>query len=114
MLGKDAKVDIVLNSLNGEYIENSLQLLKPGGCFLEIGKRDILSYDEMRKQRPDVDYHIIAFDAMIAEEPLHYHTILDRVCQDVDCGLWKAQPVTCYDFKTHAKSTNFLKRGNRT
>ncbi|MBB5938430.1 type I polyketide synthase [Streptomyces zagrosensis] len=34
-------VDIVLNSLAGEAIGRSLELLRPGGRFLELGKRDI-------------------------------------------------------------------------
>ena len=36
-------VDVVLNSLAGEYIPASLSLLRYRGRFLEIGKRDILS-----------------------------------------------------------------------
>jgi acyl transferase domain-containing protein/NADPH:quinone reductase-like Zn-dependent oxidoreductase/SAM-dependent methyltransferase/NADP-dependent 3-hydroxy acid dehydrogenase YdfG/acyl carrier protein len=34
-------VDVVLNSLAGEAISRSLELLRPGGRFLELGKRDI-------------------------------------------------------------------------
>ncbi|RPF39142.1 type I polyketide synthase [Streptomyces sp. TLI_185] len=34
-------VDIVLNSLAGEAISRSLELLRPGGRFIELGKRDI-------------------------------------------------------------------------
>ncbi|MGK5638353.1 type I polyketide synthase [Streptomyces sp. URMC 126] len=34
-------VDIVLNSLAGEAIVRGLELLRPGGRFLELGKRDI-------------------------------------------------------------------------
>ena len=34
-------VDIVLNSLSGEYIPKSLSTLAPYGRFLEIGKTDI-------------------------------------------------------------------------
>ncbi|MFV0131896.1 SDR family NAD(P)-dependent oxidoreductase [Streptomyces sp. HMX87] len=33
-------VDVVLNSLAGEALTRSLELLKPGGRFLELGKRD--------------------------------------------------------------------------
>ncbi|MET9418728.1 SDR family NAD(P)-dependent oxidoreductase [Streptomyces klenkii] len=33
-------VDVVLNSLAGEAIPRSLELLRPGGRFLELGKRD--------------------------------------------------------------------------
>jgi len=36
-------VDVVLNSLAGEYIPAGLGLLRYRGRFLEIGKRDILS-----------------------------------------------------------------------
>ena len=66
-------VDVVLNSLAGNAIAKGLQVLKPYGRFLEIGKRDIyensklgllpfqknLSYfaidlDKMSRERPDV------------------------------------------------------------
>ncbi|MEV5238431.1 SDR family NAD(P)-dependent oxidoreductase [Streptomyces cinnamoneus] len=34
-------VDVVLNSLAGEALARSLELLRPGGRFVELGKRDI-------------------------------------------------------------------------
>ena len=34
-------VDVVLNSLAGEFIPRTLELLAPGGRFVEIGKKDI-------------------------------------------------------------------------
>lgn len=36
-------VDVVLNSLGGEYIGRSLEVLRFGGRFVELGKRDIFS-----------------------------------------------------------------------
>ncbi|MEO8486393.1 MAG: SDR family oxidoreductase [Betaproteobacteria bacterium] len=36
-------VDVVLNSLAGEFIPASLSLLRPQGRFVEIGKRDLLA-----------------------------------------------------------------------
>ncbi|WP_415840221.1 beta-ketoacyl synthase N-terminal-like domain-containing protein, partial [Nocardiopsis gilva] len=36
-------VDVVLNSLAGEAIGRGLDLLKPGGRFIELGKRDIMA-----------------------------------------------------------------------
>ena len=36
----EARLDVVLNSLShDDYIGRSLKLLKPGGRFMEIGKR---------------------------------------------------------------------------
>lgn len=37
-----AGVDVVLNSIAGEAMEASLGLLRPGGRFVELGKRDML------------------------------------------------------------------------
>ncbi|MGG2463980.1 SDR family NAD(P)-dependent oxidoreductase [Streptomyces sp. RGM 3693] len=34
-------VDVVINSLAGEAIDRSFELLRPGGRFIELGKRDI-------------------------------------------------------------------------
>jgi NADPH:quinone reductase-like Zn-dependent oxidoreductase len=46
-------VDVVLNSLTGEFIDASLDLLAPGGRFIEIGKADLRTPDTIR---PGVDY----------------------------------------------------------
>lgn len=40
-------VDIVLNSLAGEAISKSMELLRPYGRFLEIGKRDIYENSQL-------------------------------------------------------------------
>lgn len=40
-------VDVVLNSLAGEFLSKSLSLLAPFGRFLEIGKRDIASNSKL-------------------------------------------------------------------
>ncbi|TCP45030.1 polyketide synthase 12 [Tamaricihabitans halophyticus] len=37
---EDEGVDVVLNSLTGEFVDASLRLLRPGGRFLEMGKTD--------------------------------------------------------------------------
>ena len=34
-------VDVVLNSVSGEMLEHSFELMAPYGRFIEIGKRDI-------------------------------------------------------------------------
>jgi NADPH:quinone reductase-like Zn-dependent oxidoreductase len=61
-------VDVVLNSLSGDYIPKSLGVLAQGGRFLEIGKRDIWSPERVAQARPDVAYHIIALDHMMAQD----------------------------------------------
>jgi NADPH:quinone reductase-like Zn-dependent oxidoreductase/acyl carrier protein len=49
-------VDVVLNSLTGAQAEATLRVLAPGGRFLEVGKRDVLTKDQVAQARPDVQH----------------------------------------------------------
>jgi 8-amino-7-oxononanoate synthase len=49
-------VDIVLNSLNGEFIPKNLEVLAANGRFIEIGKLGIWEESEVHAQREDVAY----------------------------------------------------------
>ncbi|MEI2579701.1 type I polyketide synthase [Scytonema sp. PRP1] len=49
-------VDIVFNSLNGEFIAKSFEALGKGGRFVEIGKIDIWDERQVKANRPDVSY----------------------------------------------------------
>ena len=53
-----APVDVVLNSLTGDHIPRSLELLAPGGRFVEIGKVGIWTADAVAAKRPDAAYHV--------------------------------------------------------
>ncbi len=72
-------VNLVLNSLAGDYIPANLKMLAQNGRFLEIGKVDIWSPEQMAEARPDVAYHIIALDALSAEQPELIHEMLDEL-----------------------------------
>ncbi|MCZ7417118.1 SDR family NAD(P)-dependent oxidoreductase [Streptomyces sp. WMMC897] len=51
-----AGVDVVLNSLAGEYVDASLELLPRGGRFIEMGKTDIRDAEQTAEERPGVAY----------------------------------------------------------
>ncbi len=53
-------VDVVLDSLAGEFVDASLRLLVRGGRFLEMGKTDIRDAQEIAANYPGVQYR--AFD----------------------------------------------------
>ncbi len=57
-------VEVVLNSLAGEFVNVSLGLLARGGRFLEMGKTDVRDPAEVADAYPDVTYR--AFDLMEA------------------------------------------------
>ncbi len=44
-------IDLVLNSLTGQAIPDGLSLLRSGGWFLEIGKNELLSGEQSRRDQ---------------------------------------------------------------
>ncbi|NYV73442.1 type I polyketide synthase, partial [Streptomyces sp. UH6] len=49
-------VDVVLNSLAGEFVDASLGLLAEGGRFLEMGKTDVRDPADVATRHPGVSY----------------------------------------------------------
>jgi myxalamid-type polyketide synthase MxaB len=56
------QMDLVLNCLNGAFVEHSFSVLKHGGRFIEIGKIGVWSVAEAAQRRPDARYAL--FDLM--------------------------------------------------
>ncbi len=80
-------VHVVLNSLTGEgFIEASLSCLAHGGRFVEMGRRDILSKEEMAATRPDVDYYIVEVDVLKEQDPEEPGGVLNAVMERVAAG----------------------------
>ncbi|WP_159060386.1 zinc-binding dehydrogenase, partial [Streptomyces griseoruber] len=58
-------MDVVLDSLAGEFVDASLRLLPRGGRFLEMGKTDVRDPGTVAAEHPGVMYR--AFDLMDVE-----------------------------------------------
>jgi acyl transferase domain-containing protein/acyl-CoA synthetase (AMP-forming)/AMP-acid ligase II/acyl carrier protein/SAM-dependent methyltransferase len=52
-------VDLVLNSLSGDFIRAGLKVVASGGRFVEIGRNAVWSYAEVAALRPDINYHVL-------------------------------------------------------
>ncbi|MBU2720770.1 SDR family NAD(P)-dependent oxidoreductase, partial [Acidithiobacillus ferridurans] len=66
-----AGVDVLLNSLSGEAIRRNLQVLRPFGRFLELGKRDFYENTAMglRPFRNNLSYFGIDADQLLLGRP---------------------------------------------
>lgn len=64
-------VDVVLNSLFGEAMERSIEVLKPFGRFLELGKRDYYANTHigLRPFRQNLTYFGIDADQLLTRQP---------------------------------------------
>ncbi|MEM9853936.1 MAG: type I polyketide synthase, partial [Pseudomonadota bacterium] len=89
-------VDVVLNSLAGDFITQSVAVTGAGGRFIEIGKRDTWSHDEMRARRPDIEYHKMALDEVIVGDPGEVGRMLGEVADRIEAG--RVAPLPHHDF----------------
>lgn len=64
-------VDVVLNSLFGEAMQRSIEVLKPFGRFLELGKRDYYGNTRigLRPFRQNLTYFGIDADQLLTRQP---------------------------------------------
>jgi acyl transferase domain-containing protein/acyl carrier protein len=91
-------VDVVLNSLAGEAIARSLECLKPGGRFVELGKRDIYANTPLllRPFRNNLAYFGVDITRLIADAPEQaaaaFRTVTDRVAD----GTYRPLPHQVY------------------
>jgi acyl transferase domain-containing protein/acyl carrier protein len=74
-------VDVVLNSLSGEAMERSLEVVKPFGRFLELGKRDFYLNRRLhlRPLRQNVSYFGIDVDQLPLRRPALARSLLAEV-----------------------------------
>ncbi|CDJ35952.1 LOW QUALITY PROTEIN: PKSN polyketide synthase for alternapyrone biosynthesis protein, related [Eimeria mitis] len=96
-LGKNGKVDVVLNSLLDPFISASLSFLSENGIFIELGKRGIWTHEQMKAARPDVQYETVAVDLMIEDNPRWFALQLQRMTQRLESGDLSPIPATVFD-----------------
>ncbi|WP_411550939.1 type I polyketide synthase [Mycobacterium shinjukuense] len=98
-------MDVVLDSLAGEFVDASLRLVAPGGVFLEMGKTDIRDPDVIAQQYPGVRYR--AFDLF---EPgrARMHEYLLELAKLFDAGVLRPLPVTTFDIRRAPAALRYL------
>ncbi len=108
-------VDIVFNSLNGDFIGKSFDVLADGGCFVEIGKKDIWSPEQARFHRADVDYQVFE----IGEDQVSggiggtgvIHDLMARILDDFDSGKLAPLPMTQFPVADVQQAYRYLSQG---
>ena len=86
-------MDVVLNSLSGQFIDASLNLLPRGGWFVEIGKTDIRVAAEIAAAHPGVVYQAYDLGGEPAEQVQRVWTVLVGL---FTAGVLQPLPTTGY------------------
>ncbi len=100
-------MDVVLNSLAGEFVDASLRLTAAGGRFVEMGKTDIRDAEDVRRDH-DVSYQ--AFD-LLETGPERIGAILTALSPLFDSGVLRPLPVTCWDVRQAGEAFRYLSQG---
>jgi acyl transferase domain-containing protein len=91
-------VDIVLNSLSGEFIRRGLDVLAPYGRFVELGKRDV--YDDLQLGlkvfRRNLSFHVVDLAAALEERRSYVVDLLKSVMTRIEKREWQPLPVTVH------------------
>ncbi|MER7105375.1 SDR family NAD(P)-dependent oxidoreductase, partial [Streptomyces humidus] len=98
-------VDVVLDSLAGEFVDASLRLLPRGGRFLEMGKTDVREPQTVAAEHSGVAYR--AFDLWDAG-PGRIGEMLAELVAMFEAGKLEPLPVTCWDVRRAAEAFRYL------
>lgn len=108
-------VDIVLNSLNRDYIPAGLRCLRSDGRFVELGKIGIWDKAMVDAFRPGVEYHNFDLSELpTADLNRLNRDILERVAALIREGEVAGLPVTTYPLEDAAEAFAVLSRGANT
>ncbi|WP_018348360.1 type I polyketide synthase [Longispora albida] len=105
-------VDIVLNSLNRDYIPAGIRSLAEGGRFVEMGKVGAWTTEQVREVRPDVAYHNFDLSELPWEDALRVTAeILSTVVAQVGRGELTPIKTTVYGLDEVEEAFGVLSRG---
>ena len=106
-----AGMDVVLNSLAGEFTDASLRLLVRGGRFIEMGKTDLRDPADVAAQHPGVQYR--AFDLIEAGAD-RIAEMLGELTGLVAAGALAALPVKTFDVRRISAAYRFVSQARHT
>ncbi|UFQ18671.1 SDR family NAD(P)-dependent oxidoreductase [Streptomyces huasconensis] len=104
-------VDVVLNSLTGEYADASLRLLPRGGRFLEMGKTDRRAPHEVAAAHPGVAYR--AFDVR-DPGPDRIQEMLRTLLGLFEKGVLRPPRVSAWDIRDAPEAFQYLADARHT
>jgi acyl transferase domain-containing protein/D-arabinose 1-dehydrogenase-like Zn-dependent alcohol dehydrogenase/acyl carrier protein len=101
-------VDVILNTLNNEFIPKSLEILKQGGRFIEIGKAGVWTKEQMKAYRPDVQFwHFDLVEMWETNKPI-IKQMFDELTPDLAAGRLKPLPITIFPFTEADKAFRYM------
>ncbi|WP_416316275.1 SDR family NAD(P)-dependent oxidoreductase [Streptomyces sp. S584] len=108
-------VDVVVNSLSGEAIAHNLDLLRPNGRFIELGKRDIYLNNPMtlRPFHRSLTFSAFNLDAVM-ESPALRSRLVSVFDEQISRGSYRPLPHTAYPAARVEEAFHLLQHSRHT
>lgn len=105
-------VDIVLNSLTGRFISQSLKCLAPFGRFIEIGKADIYRNNKLSLEQlgENISYFVVDVDRLAAQKSELHQQVLTEVVALFERGELEPLEITEFPVSKLPEAMKFMTR----
>ena len=104
-------IDVVLNSLSGEFIPKSIAVLNNGGRFIEIGKQGIWSQEDVAKIKPSINYSIVDLWQITQDNPELIQQMLSKLRSQFIFGKLKPLPHKIFSKKQTIAAFRYMQQG---
>ena len=101
-------VDVVLNSLAGEFIPRSLAVLKTGGRFLELGRTGVWSDREVAALGRGLRYEVVFLGILRKENPKLIRELLRGIADGMSRGTLRPLPVKAFEQERVVEAFRFM------
>jgi NADPH:quinone reductase-like Zn-dependent oxidoreductase/acyl carrier protein len=107
-------IDIVLNSLTGEFIAKSISVLKKGGRFVEIGKIDLWEQEGVAQLNPDIKYEPFLLGDVCQKNPDRIRVMFDSLLRDFQDKKFQSLPFKAFPLREAAAAFRFMAQAKHT
>ncbi len=101
-------VDIVLNSLSGDFVAASFSALAPGGRFIELGKRGIWTGEQVRQSGKDIAYHVVDLGETALRDPERVGRMLTSIMERTERGEFAPLPFRVFPFRDALRAYRYM------
>lgn len=93
-------VDVVVNSLSGPLLQESIKLLASHGHFVELGKRDVFASSALSlfNLRADCSFHVVDLALLAVNQPKFSHELICDMMEHIHRGSFKPfEPIKIFE-----------------
>ncbi|PHS11018.1 MAG: beta-ketoacyl synthase [Blastopirellula sp.] len=103
-------VDLVLNSLNQDFIPKSIESLAQNGRFVEIGKIGIWTDEQFAEARPDASYHQFDLGEEEKDSPGLIAKLLSELMPQFEAGKLTPLPLKTYPVEETVEAFRYMQQ----